>query len=204
MPIIGVTAHVGPDERHRLIEGGMDDHLTKPFTPSDLAAALSRAVPDEAPAAAPPDDVFEALLDLPGLAGARAAIGSLAIAPIELRTMLMEFLAGERGAPDAMREDLAAGRRDAARRRAHGIKGGAAMVGATRLEASARALDDALRGEPAPVDTEPLLAMLAAEVDALLADLRRHAERHPAERHPAERHPAERHPAERHPAERPS
>ena len=43
MPILGATAHVGEDEQHRLLDAGMDAHLGKPFTLTDLSAALARA-----------------------------------------------------------------------------------------------------------------------------------------------------------------
>jgi signal transduction histidine kinase/CheY-like chemotaxis protein len=43
MPILGATAHVGEDEQHRLLDAGMDAHLGKPFTLTDLSAALGRA-----------------------------------------------------------------------------------------------------------------------------------------------------------------
>ncbi len=43
LPIVGATAHVGEEEQHRLLGAGMDAHLAKPFTLSDLTAALGRA-----------------------------------------------------------------------------------------------------------------------------------------------------------------
>jgi signal transduction histidine kinase len=42
LPIVGATAHVGAEEQHRLLGAGMDAHLGKPFTLSDLTAALAR------------------------------------------------------------------------------------------------------------------------------------------------------------------
>ena len=42
LPILGATAHVSDEEQHRLIAAGMDAHLGKPFTLSDLSAALGR------------------------------------------------------------------------------------------------------------------------------------------------------------------
>ncbi len=43
MPILAATAHVGEDERHRLIAAGVDVHVPKPFTLSNLEAALEEA-----------------------------------------------------------------------------------------------------------------------------------------------------------------
>jgi CheY-like chemotaxis protein len=51
VPIVGATAHVGEDERQRLLAIGMDAHLGKPFTLAELSSVLMRAV-----AARPPRD----------------------------------------------------------------------------------------------------------------------------------------------------
>jgi signal transduction histidine kinase/ActR/RegA family two-component response regulator len=42
MPIIGVTAHVGEEEQHRLLDAGMDAHLPKPFRLAELASTLAQ------------------------------------------------------------------------------------------------------------------------------------------------------------------
>ncbi|CAI0459016.1 unnamed protein product [Linum tenue] len=41
-PIIGVTGHTSKQELHRLIEAGMDSHLTKPFNCDDILVAMRR------------------------------------------------------------------------------------------------------------------------------------------------------------------
>jgi signal transduction histidine kinase/CheY-like chemotaxis protein len=41
-PIIAVTAAATPEERNRCMESGMDDYLSKPFRPEDLARVISR------------------------------------------------------------------------------------------------------------------------------------------------------------------
>ena len=35
-PIIGLTAHAGAEQRQRCLDGGMDDHMSKPYRPEDL------------------------------------------------------------------------------------------------------------------------------------------------------------------------
>jgi CheY-like chemotaxis protein len=44
VPVIGATAHVGEDERERLLAAGMDAHLGKPFTLSELSTVLEKAL----------------------------------------------------------------------------------------------------------------------------------------------------------------
>ncbi|MGD0528203.1 MAG: ATP-binding protein [Polyangiaceae bacterium] len=45
MPIVGVTAHVGEEEQHRLLDAGMDAHLPKPFRLAELASTLAKVIP---------------------------------------------------------------------------------------------------------------------------------------------------------------
>ncbi len=42
VPILALTAHAGPQDRQRVIDAGMDDHITKPVQRDALLAALAR------------------------------------------------------------------------------------------------------------------------------------------------------------------
>jgi CheY-like chemotaxis protein len=41
VPLIGVTAMAGPEERRRCLEAGMDAHLSKPLSRSKLLRTLA-------------------------------------------------------------------------------------------------------------------------------------------------------------------
>ena len=45
LPILAGTAHVGEDEKHRLLAAGLDGHIPKPFGLRELQAALVLVVP---------------------------------------------------------------------------------------------------------------------------------------------------------------
>ncbi len=42
IPIIGLTANANPHDRQRCFDAGMDDYLTKPFSPAELLEVLAR------------------------------------------------------------------------------------------------------------------------------------------------------------------
>lgn len=48
VPIIAMTAHAMPADRHRCLEAGMDDYVVKPIKPADMFAAIKRVVRKEA------------------------------------------------------------------------------------------------------------------------------------------------------------
>jgi len=45
IPIIGLTAHAGTDEREQCLAAGMDDHLPKPISPEGLRRMFALHLP---------------------------------------------------------------------------------------------------------------------------------------------------------------
>jgi CheY-like chemotaxis protein len=45
IPIVALTASVLPEDRARMLDAGMDDHLGKPLQPDALGAVLARQLP---------------------------------------------------------------------------------------------------------------------------------------------------------------
>ncbi len=132
-PIIAMTANSSPGDRERCLAAGMDDCLPKPFTPQDLGRMLerwtgARAVSTRSARARPrasvePGGPLEAsvLADLRALGAAFA------------RDSFRMFLGGTPSRIDALAEALEREDWEAARERAHVLRGSCGMIGARRL-----------------------------------------------------------------------
>jgi PAS domain S-box-containing protein len=125
IPIIAVTASGGSGERDKCLQAGMDDFLLKPFRKEELSDKITKWLPSAAPsqpAAKSTDDVRSGLKQLEEDYGKEMAMkivgmfvpdAEARIAEIDLAIKQFDFRALERAA--------------------HGLKSGAANVGATEM-----------------------------------------------------------------------
>ncbi|MBS4098791.1 MAG: PAS domain S-box protein [Sulfuricella sp.] len=148
IPIIAMTAHVMEDEKRRGHRAGMNDHVGKPYSPTELYRVLvkwlpgAKALPDASPRASQ-----TGLLQLPGFDSAAA----------ELRFCKREkyvhwlgsFAQAQADALASIRDALASGDLSSCRERIHIIKGQSGTLGITALHEAAGVLeDDLLSGAP--------------------------------------------------------
>lgn len=152
IPIVAVTASILPEDRARMLDAGMDDHVAKPLRPDDLGAVLdrrltgggtrrNRAIPEPVVprAATVPGDAAPVLDD--AVVGRLADLGDADLVARMLRLFLAD--AAERVAE----VDDAIADRDAVRLRAalHALEGIAGSLGATALDRRVRAIDAEVR-----------------------------------------------------------
>ena len=141
IPIVALTASVLPEDRARMLEAGMDDHLAKPLRAEDLAEVLGRRLaagdgpadgPDPAAGGGIGGDVraildLEALRRLVGLGDARLVERVVGVVLADAAERVAEI-------------DEAIGDRDAVRLRAAlgALEGICALVGAAGLSRRVR------------------------------------------------------------------
>jgi CheY-like chemotaxis protein/HPt (histidine-containing phosphotransfer) domain-containing protein len=129
--IVAVTADAMQDDRERCLAAGMDDYLTKPIRPAELAKALERS-------ARPPATTLEP--------GALDPLMEATGGDPEFVAALLETFADDAPAIlDELRGGLASGDSDAVRRSAHTLKSNAATFGATELLALCAELESRAR-----------------------------------------------------------
>lgn len=170
LPIIGLTAYAGPEERAKCLAAGMRERVTKPIDIDVLVGVIRGllAVPArEVPAAGAAAPQAAARFDLPALEQRlRKAdfVGKVLAGTLEFHA----------GTPAVLRRLAAAGEAAELRRLAHSLRGVAANLAAAGVAESARRLEEdcAASGKIDATTVETL----AAETEALLDDIRRYLE----------------------------
>jgi CheY-like chemotaxis protein/HPt (histidine-containing phosphotransfer) domain-containing protein len=130
VPIMAVTAFALRGDREKCLAAGMDDYLTKPIKPADLAAALKRLCADERSAATPGASAagepaggegFDFFVALSHVGGDRALLDELLDIFAEDAPVRM----------DTIRGAIAGGDVQVLMREAHTLKGVLKVLGAT-------------------------------------------------------------------------
>ncbi len=165
LPIIAMTGHAMAGDREKSLRAGMNDHLTKPVDPDQLYEVLARFIPvaaiESLEAEAASDDLESTPFphDLPGIdveAGLRRVLQDQTF----YTRLLRNYYKDHRQAAETIRRALREGRREAAWKLAHTLKGSAGNLGAMALyEASARLEADLKQALP---HEDALQAFLAA------------------------------------------
>ncbi|HEX5755116.1 MAG TPA: response regulator [Arenimonas sp.] len=166
VPVVALTAHALDSDRERFLAAGMDDFLPKPIDEPALLRVLSRwlqTVASETRDAREPALPAGVRLNLPGIDVEAALARVNGKWPLLLR-LLETFRSRHQDAAERARALLDQGDSAAVAALAHTLKGAAATLGASHVEATAKALEQAVR---ANADAQAPLQQLQQALAAL-------------------------------------
>lgn len=172
IPVVFLTAKAMPDEVARLQQLGAAGIYTKPFNPTEFAAAMQAVVSRDRPGAAPPSPApqpaatridVRALRQLVGLSTDRGTdlIGAL-IDLFEVNTVKLI---------DRIKALPSDGAASEVERAAHTLKAGASTLGAIEIADLARTIEHAAR-DGRQVDVAALLGTIHEQLAPTIAALR--------------------------------
>ena len=151
IPVIAMTANAMKGDREKCHEAGMNDYLSKPVSPHELAAMLDRWLPRDTAAI-----ITDQETESPGETAAvftrkseakvfdRAGLIARLMDDEDLaRTIVAGFLGEMPHQIRVLKDCLESGDFDGARRRAHTIKGASANVGGEAMRESAFDIEQA-------------------------------------------------------------
>jgi two-component system sensor histidine kinase/response regulator len=171
-PILAMTANAFDEDRDVCLAAGMNDHVAKPVAPDVLFSALARWLPSQPPptamllaeaTATPPELAdIEGLDSHFGLQAVRGRVDSYC-------RLLNKFTENHADDFVRLRQTLAEGNTDEARRLAHSLKGVSATLGAVAIHRASVALEEAIKAGQPMAQIEPLIED-AAKVYASLRE----------------------------------
>ncbi|MGZ5069539.1 MAG: response regulator [Methylobacter sp.] len=168
LPIIAMTAHAMAEDRTKSLAAGMNDHITKPVNPNQLAAILQHWLGNGDAATRTPQ-----LLEQPEIAGEAALLDigkALEYADhdeAKMRSRLINFYSSYATLPEQLDNMALNSNYEDLKRMAHSLRSTAGYIGAMRLQLAATQLWDA------EVPTQHI-ASLKQELQAVSAAIMSH------------------------------
>ena len=172
LPIVAMTANAMAQDRQRCLDAGMNDFVAKPIEPDRLFDVLRQWLRPLA-AALPASGQASSGAEWAGIEGLDAVAGLRRVRgkAEAYRAMLARFVDGQRDAVQRLELALQSGETALAERIAHTLKGVAANLGASALQAQAGELEMAIRAAAPMAQLRPQIKALALAAECLLAKI---------------------------------
>ena len=180
LPILAMTANAMQGDKEICLQAGMNDHISKPFNVEQMLATIARWLPRSQAHALDTVQTADATTAQTAL-GQRAEITLPhvnTVAAIQrmggnlqrYTKFLARFANSQRAAVQRIRDALAVGEHETARRHAHTLKGLAANVGADGLAALADRIESAILALQS-LGLGELIDQAGQQLDALIAQI---------------------------------
>ena len=166
LPIIAVTAHAFDAARQEALEAGMDEHLSKPYTPEQLYSLLCRFIGTQSPA--PADSAAGSSHALPGI---QAGPLPMSLNPEQFQSLLRKFSQHHAEDADKLRQAWQHGDTETIQLIAHNLKSVGHYINAPHMQQLAKELDAHAKAGNTPAK---LVEELACAIDAIQAGLKAH------------------------------
>ena len=179
LPVIAVTAHAMEEERQKILEAGIDAHITKPIHTQTMLQVMKFFLRKQGASLHLNERLEENNCEevvIPDIAGfdIASALDRLDGDRDLCLWLLGKFVENEPNVATMIEEALSSGYMQLALRQAHAIRNASGIIGARRLEEQAGKLEVSIAHDEPSASVREALNNFAIELERVVVELKRH------------------------------